>query len=134
VPIDSARRSLTQLVTTGKVAYAFAGIRTVDVTPTLARDLGLAVSHGALVIEVEAGSAAARGGMRQGSGERVINGISVRPGGDVIVAIGARHVQTGEDVARIVGEELQPGQIVTFTVIRGGRRLNLALRMGTRKP
>ena len=134
VPIDSARRSLTQLVTTGKVAYAFVGVRTVDLTPTLARSLKLSVQRGALVVTVEPGSAAARAGLRQGSGETVINGVSVRPGGDVILAIQGRRVETGEDLARIVTERLRPGQTVTFTVQRGGRRLKLPVKMGTRRP
>lgn len=134
VPIDSARRSLTQLLETGKVAYAFAGIRTVDVTPTLARTLGLSTRRGAMIVRVEPGTGAARAGLRQGSGERVINGVSVRPGGDVIVAIGGRPVSTGEDVAEIVGGELRPGQTVAFTVVRNGRRLTVPVRLGARKP
>jgi S1-C subfamily serine protease len=134
VPIDSARRSLTQLVTTGRVAYAFAGIRTIDLTPTLARHLGLSVERGALVVKVDAGTAAAHGGLRQGSAERVIEGLNVRPGGDVILAIAGRRVQTGEDVARIVSEELLPGQTVVFTVLRDGQRLNLPVRLGARTP
>jgi S1-C subfamily serine protease len=134
VPIDSARRSLTQLVTTGKVAYAFVGVRTVDLTPTLARNLGLAVQHGALVVTVEAGTAAAHAGLRQGSGERVINGLSVRPGGDVILGIAGKRVQTGQDVARVVSEELRPGQTVIFSILRNGRRLNVPVRLGARKP
>src|SRR5262249_5249208 len=36
VPIDSAKRSLRQLVATGKVAYAYVGIRTEDLTPSIA--------------------------------------------------------------------------------------------------
>ncbi len=132
VPIDSARRSLTQLVTTGKVAYAFVGVRTVDLTPTLARNLGLAVQHGALVVTVEAGTPAARAGLRQGSGQRVIDGLSVQPGGDVIVGIAGRRVQTGEDVARIVSEELRPGQTVIFSILRNGRQLNVPVRLGAR--
>ncbi len=134
VPIDSARRSLTQLVTTGKVAYAFAGIRTVDLTPTLARKLGLDVLRGALIVKVEAGTGAARAGLRQGSGQRVVNGVTVRTGGDVILAIAGRPAQTGEDVARVVGQELRPGQTVTFTVLRHGKRLNVGVRLGARKP
>jgi S1-C subfamily serine protease len=134
VPIDSARRSLTQLVTTGKVAYAFVGVRTVDLTPTLARSLGLGVQHGALVVTVEAGTPAARAGLRQGSGERVIDGVSVRTGGDVILAISGRPVQTGEDVVHMVGEELRPGQTVTFSIMRDGRRLTVPVRLGARKP
>jgi 2-alkenal reductase len=132
VPIDSARRSLVQLATTGKVSYAFAGVRTTDVTPTLARALGLSVSRGALIVRVEPGSAAARAGLRQGSRVRAIAGVSVRTGGDVVVAVAGRPVRTGEDLARIVGEQLRPGQRATFTVLRGGRRLQIPLVLGSR--
>jgi len=133
VPIDSARRSLVQLLTTGKVAYAFVGVRTVDVTPTIGRALGLSVSRGALVVAVDKGSGAAAAGLRRGSAERMIDGVSVRPGGDVILAIGGRRVDSGEDIARVVAERLRPGQTVPFTVLRDGRRLVVPVHLGTRK-
>lgn len=133
VPIDSARRSLVQLLTTGKVAYAFIGIRTVDVTPTIAHALGLSQTRGALVVGVDAGSGAARAGVRTGTGERVVDGVSVRPGGDVIVAIGGYRVATGEDVARVVSEHLRPGQTVPLDVLRNGHRIVLSLQLGARQ-
>jgi S1-C subfamily serine protease len=133
VPIDSARRSLRQLVTTGKVSYAFAGVRATDVTPSIARALGLSVSRGALLVQVEAGSAADRAGLHQGSHARVVDGVSVRAGGDVVLAVGGRRVVTGEDLARIVSEDLLPGQTVPFLVLRGGRRLSISVRLGARK-
>ena len=134
VPIDSARRSLVQLLTAGKVSYAFVGVRTMDVTPTLARHLKLPVTRGALVVKIEKGTAAARAGLRAGSASREINGVSVAAGGDVILGIGGRRVATGEDVARIVAEELRPGQTVRFTILRAGRRLVVPLRLGSRQP
>ena len=134
VPIDSARRSLRQLLTTGKVAYAFAGVRTTDLTPSIARALGLSVSRGALIVRVEQGSGAARAGLRQGSSVRVVDGVSVRPGGDVIVAVAGHPIASGEDVARVVSEGLRPGQTVIFTVLRDGRKQQIPVRLGSRKP
>jgi len=134
VPIDSARRSLVELLTTGKVSYAFVGVRTMAVTPTLARRLGLDVSRGALIVKIEPGSAAASAGLRQGSSEREINGQSVEAGGDVILAIGGRPVTAGDDVARIVTLDLRPGQTVPFTVLRDGKRVVVPVRLGARTP
>jgi S1-C subfamily serine protease len=134
VPIDSARRSLLQLVTTGKVAYAFAGVRTTDVTPSIAHALGLSVTRGALVVRVEQGSGAERAGLRQGSKAREIAGVSVRAGGDVILAVAGRRVDTGEGLARIVSEELHPGQTVTFAILRDGSRQAVRVRLGSRTP
>jgi S1-C subfamily serine protease len=133
VPIDSARRSLVQLLTAGRVSYAFVGVRTMDVTSTLARHLGLPVTRGALVVKVETGTAAAQAGLRAGSRSREINGVSVAAGGDVILGIGGRSVATGEDVARIVAEELRPGQTVGFAILRGNRRLVVPVRLGSRQ-
>jgi S1-C subfamily serine protease len=133
VPIDSARRSLVQLLTTGKVSYAFVGVRTTDVTPTLARRLGLPVSRGALIVRVEPGTAADRAGLRAGSTSEVVNGVRVRTGGDVILAVGRSRVRTGEDVARIVAEELRPGETVPVTILRRGRRVVVRVRLGLRQ-
>jgi S1-C subfamily serine protease len=43
VPIDSAKRSLDQLLRQGHVDYAFVGIRTASLTPSIARKLGYKV-------------------------------------------------------------------------------------------
>jgi S1-C subfamily serine protease len=59
VPIDSARRSLEQLLATGRVQYAYLGVTTEDLTPSVARRFGLGVERGALVDAVRAESPAA---------------------------------------------------------------------------
>ena len=56
IPINSARRSMQQLLTSGKVAYAYIGITTQDVTPGLARRFDLGADRGALVAEVQNGT------------------------------------------------------------------------------
>jgi S1-C subfamily serine protease len=38
----------------------------------------------------------------------------VRAGGDVILTVAGRRVDAAEGLARIVSEELHPGQTVTF--------------------
>ena len=45
IPINSARRSMEQLISTGKVAYAYVGVTTQDVTPALARRYGLGATR-----------------------------------------------------------------------------------------
>jgi S1-C subfamily serine protease len=124
VPIDSARRSMEQLLRTGHVSYAFVGIRTEDLTPSVARHFGYGVQHGALVDTVTPGSPAARAGLVAGSRDVVFNGVELRIGGDAIVAIDGVPVHDSEDVVRIVADQLAPGETVHFTLVRGrGRRV-----------
>ena len=62
IPINAAKRSMAQLIATGQVVYAFLGVTTEDLTPTLARHLGYSVSRGAMVGQVRAGSPADHAG------------------------------------------------------------------------
>src|SRR5207247_1048498 len=103
IPIDAAKRSVAQLIEKGKVTYAYVGILTDDLTPSLARALHYKVDHGALVSDVKAGSPAARAGLRGGNSEVDVLGIqNLVTGGDVIVAINGTPVRRADDVDRIV--------------------------------
>jgi S1-C subfamily serine protease len=133
IPINVARRSLDQLVRTGKVRYAYIGIRTQDVTPGIARRFQLGAARGALVTRVDDATPAARAGLRGGTKTEVYNGLDVTLGGDLIVAIGKAPVTSTDDVSRIVSTQLLPGQTVTFTVLRGGtQRATVDVTLGER--
>jgi S1-C subfamily serine protease len=132
IPINVARRSLQQLVSTGHVAYAYIGIKTQDVTPGLSRRFRLGAAHGALVASVEPGTPADKAGLRGGSRSEDYNGLDLTLGGDLIVRIGARTVRSSEDVSRIVSDELLPGQRVPFTIVRDGQRRTVRVVLGER--
>jgi 2-alkenal reductase len=132
IPIDIARRSLEQLLATGRVRYAYIGVRTQDVTPGIAKAFDLGGEWGALVTRVEDGTPAADAGLRGGSRTETFNGEDYTLGGDVIVAIGGAEVKGADDVARLVTTRLRPGQTVPFTVIRGTKRLTVDVTLGDR--
>ena len=132
IPIDLARRSLDQLLRTGKVRYAYIGVSTQDVTPGIAQAFGLGADRGALVTRVEDGSPAGLAGLHGGSRTEAFNGLDVTLGGDLIVAIGGTKVDDADDVSRLVTTTLEPGQTVTFTVLRGTRRISIPVTLGNR--
>jgi S1-C subfamily serine protease len=132
VPIDAARRSLHDLLATGHVAYAYAGLETEDMTPSLARRLGLRASHGALVDGVTAGGPAARAGLRGGTHTLLFEGDTVRAGGDVVLAVDGVPVQNADALVRIVTNRLRPGQTALFTVLRAGSRRSIAVHLAAR--
>ena len=131
VAINSARRSMQQLIANGSVSYAFVGVETTDLTPALARRFGYAVRRGAVVTNVVAGSPAARAGLRPGKQLASAFGLAFPRSGDVIVAIDGRPVTGSEDIARIV-TSMSPGQVARFAVERGRSRLELPLRLSER--
>ncbi len=132
IPINSARRSMKQLIEDGRVAYAYVGVTAGTLTPTLADRFGYSVDRGAVVERIAAGSPGLRAGLRCARVEESFRGASFKKGGDVIVAIDGRPVQSADDLVRIVSERLEPGQQSTFEVVRGGKRQAVAVKLGER--
>jgi S1-C subfamily serine protease len=132
VPINSARRSMTQLIASGRVAYAYVGITTEDLTPSLARRFGYPVLHGAVIGTVRPGTAGNRAGLRGGSRQVDVNGATFTTGGDLIVAIAGQPVRSAEDLVRVVTQQLNPGETAVFTLIRDGRRMRVPVTLDER--
>jgi 2-alkenal reductase len=120
IPINAARKSMQQLIERGRVAYAYIGITTVDVTPAIARRYELGAQHGALIEDVVEGAPAERAGLKGAKRREVFNGSPVSLGGDLIVSLAGERVVHADDIARIVTGRLRPGQLVPVTVVRGG--------------
>jgi S1-C subfamily serine protease len=132
VPINSARRSMEQLIADGTVSYAYIGVRTEDLTPSLAKRFGYSVSRGAVITSVEPDGPAAVAGLRGGSGTEHVLGIDFQRGGDVIVAIDGHRVSSSEDIVRIVTESLAPGETARFTIERDNARRDVQVRLKQR--
>jgi S1-C subfamily serine protease len=132
VPINAARRSMEQLLATGKVSYAYVGITTEDLTPGIARRFHYPVRYGAVITSVRPDSAGAQAGLRGGSEERDFNGVAFTYGGDVLVAVNGSPVRSANDVVRAVSEQLRPGQASMFTIVRDGSRRTVRVVLGTR--
>jgi 2-alkenal reductase len=132
VPINSAKRSMGQLIQSGKVRYAWLGVSTQTVTPKLAAHFDFARDRGAAVQTVVEGGPADHAGLRGGTRNEDFRGIDFRPGGDLIVAIDSQPVGSAEDVVRVITEQLVPGQTVRLTILRGDQRLVVPLRLGER--
>jgi S1-C subfamily serine protease len=61
-----------------------------------------------------------------------VNGVDVAVGGDLIVAIAGRPVRSSDDVGRLVGTSLLPGQTVDVVVVRDGKRVKVPVALADR--
>jgi S1-C subfamily serine protease len=134
VPIDAAKHSVAQLIAKGEVTYAYVGISTEDMTPSLARALRYKVDHGALIVNVNGGSPAEKAGLRGGTREANVLGRTVETGGDVIVAIDGKPINGADDVVRFVSLSLRPKDVAVLTIVKpGGQRKKVAVTLAERK-
>jgi 2-alkenal reductase len=134
VPINSASRSMRQLLADGRVSYPYVGITSDDLTPSIARRLGQPVRRGALISRVLRDGPAAEAGLKGGNRRIEVDGRIVTRGGDVIVAIGGTPVTNKDDVARLLIRRYDAGDSATFTIVRDGRRQSVRVELDERPP
>src|SRR5215203_1056844 len=116
IPINLAMAMANQVLATGRYVRPFLGILFSDVDADLATQFRLPVREGVLVTEVQGGSPAAAGGLREQ---------------DIITRINETPVAMGGDVRRVL-RSLKPGDTVRLTVVRppNGTRATLSVRLG----
>jgi S1-C subfamily serine protease len=131
VPIDAVHYSLDQLRADGKVEYAFIGVTTQTLYPQLADELGLDVDSGALISEVSNGSPAADAGLKGGNKDIKFQARPVTTGGDVIVGMDGKPVESSNDVAALVADK-KPGETITFEIIRDGEHRDVDVKLEPR--
>ncbi len=125
VPVDIAKRVVPELIRSGRVARAYIGIGYRPLDPRVSRMLALDPQQtGLLVTNVEAGSPAARAGLK--GVQRTNDGYAP---GDVVVAVDGRPTLKTEDLSYVLNQK-RPGETVTLDVLRGGRTQRLTVTLG----
>jgi len=132
VPVDTVRRSLSELRENGKVSYGYLGVKSQSLYPQLAERLDVPVSAGALVVEVEPDSPAEKADLKAGGRTIEFQGQQEIPtGGDVIVGVGGRDLTRSDDLADLVSSRGE-GDKVELDVIRKGERRTVEVTLGER--
>jgi S1-C subfamily serine protease len=133
ISVETVKRSLGELrKPPHRIAYAYVGVTSTDLYPQLAMRLGVPVARGALVVKVEPDGPAHAAGLSAGSDRIEFQG---QPGipvdGDVIVAIDGHRVRDSNAIGQEVARR-RPGEVIHLTVVRGGKRRTVSLKLGVR--
>ncbi|MGE5408216.1 MAG: S1C family serine protease [Syntrophothermus sp.] len=131
VPVSAVRRSVAQLEQDGTVEYAYIGVSTEPLYPQLAEKLGLDTTFGGLIAEVVPGGPAEKAGLKGGTGSLRFQAGEYTTGGDVILQVDGKDVIEPDDLARLIAYR-KPGEAVTLTVLRDGRREDVEVTLGKR--
>lgn len=111
IPSNVAKFVVNQLIEKGKVVRGYLGLEPRDLTPDLAKILG--VTKGALVSDVTKGSAAEKGG------------IKVK---DVIVKLNSKPVENALDLRHVV-QSIAPNTTVKIVVVRDKKQVTLDVKL-----
>jgi putative serine protease PepD len=132
IPINTAKRIAHDLITDGRVHQAFLGVETIPINESFAEALGLPAQEGLLVQTAARGGPAAQAGIK--GGDRVAQAGMRRfyIGGDVITAIDGQKVASSLDVNLVLNKK-RPGDEVTVSLFRGGKSMDVKVKLGERK-
>ncbi|WP_255196659.1 S1C family serine protease [Halorarius litoreus] len=123
-------RVVPSLVERGHYEHPYLKIRTLDVSPSVARANGLDDTRGVLVVDVARGPS--RGLLRESTDTRRINGIDVPVGGDIIVAVDGTPVNSHEGLMRHLLLETKPGHAVELDLLRRGAEVTETVTLAER--
>ena len=118
VPINTARRVVPELISSGSYKYAYLGISGASLTSELAEANGLPEdTRGVLIVEVVPDGPAARFGVTGSEETKEIDGVPYPVGGDVITAIDGVSIDGMDDLVAHLVENNRPGQTVTLEIL-----------------
>ncbi|MBD0329425.1 MAG: trypsin-like peptidase domain-containing protein [Thermoleophilia bacterium] len=131
IPVNTVKEIAGQLIEDGKVDRAFLGVEVQELNPRVARLFRLPVQRGLLVTRVIEGSAAEKAGIRAGTTNVVVDGVSYRVGGDIIVAIDGQRTTEFVDLGSVVGAK-KPGDEIEVELFREDEREKVEVKLGRR--
>jgi S1-C subfamily serine protease len=129
VPVNTVKRVATQIVANGKATHALLGVRVQTVSGSVAAALN--IPEGVVVGKVETGSAAAKAGLKAGSGQKSLSGTSYPTGGDTITAVDGKAISSAEQLRGAIDAHA-PGSKVKLTVVRAGKTRTIQATLGAR--
>lgn len=113
VPVSIVRVVMGQLIRFGEMKRGWLGFIAQDLTPALAKSLGIAERPGAIVAQVEPNSPAAAAGLREA---------------DVIVEVGGRAIRTSSELRNRLGIATI-GDTLDLRVLRGAQERRVQMRV-----
>jgi len=117
VPVNLAKQALPQLREKGKVARGYLGVTVSDLSPDLAQGFGLPEGQkGAVVQQVQPKAPAGKAGLQAG---------------DLVVALNGKAVEGSGQLTRGISA-IPPGGKATLSILRDGKKKEIAVTVGTR--
>ncbi|MDR2535422.1 MAG: Do family serine endopeptidase [Treponema sp.] len=116
IPINNAKRSIGEFITSGVISYGWLGVNLMDLDRDMMKALGIEEKRGSLAAQVFLGSPADKAGIRPG---------------DFITHVNGKEARGSNPLMLIVGD-LKPGDRAKFTVIRDGVSRDFDVRIEAR--
>jgi serine protease Do len=116
IPVNRVKYIVDEVATFGRIRQIWIGLKVQEVTPMIARSLGLDSARGLIVSQADPESPAHKGGLRRG---------------DIIIAVNGEEA-TNYDTARRAIFGSRVGDVLEFDVLREGEAKSLEVEVEER--
>ncbi len=114
IPINMAKKILSQLKKTGKVIRGWLGVSIQDLDEKIAKPLKRSPNSGVLITDVKKGSPAEKADLKVG---------------DIIVSFDGKEIKDTNGLRNLVADT-QPGDKVKIEIIRKGKKKSIEVKIG----
>jgi S1-C subfamily serine protease len=129
IPSDTTQSVAHQLIANGHVAHPWLGVQVETIDGGAAKAVRGLPSHGVVVTKVSSNGPADKAGLRPATSEATVNGVSVPFGGDAIVAVDGKTIDTSTQLATAIAAR-KPGDQVKLEIVRGGATRTVTVTVG----
>jgi len=114
IPSDMAKTVMDSIIEHGRVIRGWLGVSIQNLTPELAKSLGIKATEGALIAGIEGDSPAEKAGLKRG---------------DLVTELNGKKIADVTNLRNMVAATA-PGTRVDFKVIRNGKELSITATLG----
>lgn len=123
IPINAAKKDISQVATTNKIIYPFLGVRYIAIDESVKQKYKLSVDYGSLILKGNNGepavtkdSAAEKAGLKEN---------------DIIIEINGEKISKDNTMSKII-QKYSAGDKITLKVLRANKEINIDVTLGER--
>ncbi len=133
IPSSIILREIEYLITEGSYnQHPWLGATGIDMTYEIAAAMGVNITYGWLIVQIEDGGPADEAGLQDGIQQVLVVGEWVTIGGDIIIAINDIRITNIDDLSTYLEEFTLPGQTIDVTIVRSNETMAFTIELGKR--
>ncbi len=133
IPSNTVQKIVPQIISQGVYSHSFIGFTGADITPDMAKQLGLNESKGVIVVSLTRGSPADLAGIKSGTNMTSLDGLpsGISSDADIIVGIDNVKVRKMDDIINYIDTK-SVGEMVKLKVLRNGNIQYINIKLSAR--
>jgi S1-C subfamily serine protease len=129
VPSNTVRGVVAQIIQSGHAEHAALGITGQALNENIAQLFNLPTKRGVLVADVDAGSGAAKAGVKGSTSRHIVDGVTWELGGDIVVSADGVPTPSVNKLRDVIAQH-KPGDTIQLVIYDDGSKKTIDVKLG----